>query len=899
MKTALRKAMSLLLALMMIFGTAALGYAESDEGECEPPGSFDVWEDEEVPTLNPGNPDRFKCNYFYDVYIPERPPTLPGEKGKLNGDYNEGNYGYNVVDNKAVIVDASVSGDVTVPSLLGGYEVTSIDETAFAQCGYSLTSITIPDGIVSIGRNAFYHCYGLKNVTISDSVTSIANGAFTCCHSLKKIYIPKNVSEIGSNPFADCVSLTEITVDPENKYYTSDENGVLFNKNKTELISYPAGNERTSYTIPAGVKNISFCAFAGCDTLTDVTIPKGITAIPASCFIGCSVLESISIPEGVTTIGADTFWECAALTSITIPDTVTDIGRDAFYGCKNLKEVYYAGSKKQWAAISIEYGNDLLNSATIHYGIHNVNWVVDGKQTAQEVKVGAKITPPANPTKSGYVFKGWSPAVPATMPEKDMTFTAVFEKAVYNVTWVVDSAKTTHKYEVGAKITAPANPTKSGYVFKGWSPAVPATMPEKDMTFTAVFEKIPEKNIYNLGEETYSFYNFGDTDSKGGHCFGMSVTSSAYYTGELDVTEIGVASSDKLYTLSKSSKVKEPICYYQNIQGSRRNKAIVAGARRFKNAHVDINADWTEVLNYVKNHEHDNKGTLQVINYVNSEGGHAMNFLYYSSVNGQDRVYVYDNNFPDVETYFYKDSLGKIRQAPKSTFKGALDSIGIVDVKKYLQNAGDFDFTQVIYANEGEVSISGAEAYVMLETSDGKVKYMYELPENASEVTIIPLVDNAEFTYIDEEYSFGTVSDDTVGLFTLASDDVHGAQNVGLKVVNIGFDIRTPSTTSITYGDSIVLHADVENLPEGAKIVWSADNSNFTYTASADGTTCTVSPSANGDTTFTATVVDANGNEISSDTQAMTSKAGFFQKIIAFFKGLFGLTKIIPEAFKF
>ena len=84
-------------------------------------------------------------------------------------------------------------------------------------------------------------------------------------------------------------------------------------------------------------------------------------------------------------------------------------------------------------------------------------------------------------------------------------------------------------------------------------------------------------------------------------------------------------------------------------------------------------------------------------------------------------------------------------------------------------------------------------------------------------------------------------------------------------------------------------------LPEGATIEWTASNENFTYSVSADGTACTVSPSSSGDTTFTATVYDESGNVIRKDTQVMTSKAGFFQKIIAFFKKLFGMTKLIPE----
>lgn len=112
--------------------------------------------------------------------------------------------------------------------------------------------------------------------------------------------------------------------------------------------------------------------------------------------------------------------------------------------------------------------------------------------------------------------------------------------------------------------------------------------------------------------------------------------------------------------------------------------------------------------------------------------------------------------------------------------------------------------------------------------------------------------------------------------------------------------IKTPSQSVINYGDSIILHADTENLPEGANIVWSANNNNFKIVShSIDGENCTVTPAATGDTVFTATVVDADGNEISSDTQTMTAKAGIWQKIVAFFKKLFGLTKIIPEVFEF
>ena len=117
-------------------------------------------------------------------------------------------------------------------------------------------------------------------------------------------------------------------------------------------------------------------------------------------------------------------------------------------------------------------------------------------------------------------------------------------------------------------------------------------------------------------------------------------------------------------------------------------------------------------------------------------------------------------------------------------------------------------------------------------------------------------------------------------------------------VVTATVEIRKPSQTEIKYGDSIILHADVENLPAGATIEWTADNGNFTYTASADGTTCTITPSATGTTEITATVYDSEGREICSDSVMMSAKAGLWQKIVAFFKSIFGLTVVYTEIFK-
>lgn len=108
--------------------------------------------------------------------------------------------------------------------------------------------------------------------------------------------------------------------------------------------------------------------------------------------------------------------------------------------------------------------------------------------------------------------------------------------------------------------------------------------------------------------------------------------------------------------------------------------------------------------------------------------------------------------------------------------------------------------------------------------------------------------------------------------------------------------IRTPSRTSISYKDGIVLHADAnKTLPAGSTIKWSTNNSNFKTTASADGKSLTIVSNSNGDTEITATLYSSSGSKLDTVTIEMTSKAGFFDKFISFFRNLFGMTRIYPE----
>ncbi len=944
MKNTAKKFLSLLIAAMMIFGAAVAGA-----------GSFDFVD---IGIKAEAAEEYYKEGY-YNYKIENGSATITGVDKSINGDVIVPSTlgGYSVANISAyAFCDCYNLTGVTITN-----GINNIGDCAFADC-HSLKSITIPDSVTNIGELAFIRCTSLTNITIPDSVISIGERAFYECTGLSSIIVdPENTTYL--NDESGVLFNRDKTVLIQYPIGNIRTNYSIPNTVTTIGFSAFEGNSSlTNITIPNSVISIGNSAFDSCVSLVSITIPDSVTSIISGAFRGCSNLISIDIPNSVTNIDASAFyntgyhnnaanWENKVLyignhlidteydiselyeiksgtktvagaafqhrirlTGIKIPDSMVTIGYRSFEGCDYLTDVYYSGTEENWNKITIDEYNECLLNATMNFveNLYCVTWIVDGAKTTQEYEAGAKITPPANPTKSGYTFKGWNPSVPETMPEKDMTFTAVFEKNVYTATWIVDGAKTTQKYELGAKITAPANPSKSGYVFKGWSPAVPAAMPANDMTFTAVFEKAPEKNIYNLGEETYNFQNpniytdyYRCDYGAGGHCFGMSATSSGYYMGELDITSAGGKKGQDLYDLTLTPDVQYPICYYQAIQGEFSKNATVAGGSWYLNNHkYNTNSDWNEVVNYVKNHAYDGKGTLQ-IGVRNNEGGHAVNFLRYEEVNGQARIYAYDNNFPAIETYFYMDSSGYIQQAPKSAFDEGLRCIALRSMTQYFELAGNYDSTRYIYAEKDTIAIKGATAYIMDGTENGVEYVMYGVPANAIEVTVTPLVNYAEFTYVEESYSFGALTDDTFGTFKLASsnEDDSFESEPSLTIHNAGTDasisIKSPSTATISYGDSIILHAEVENLPKGGKIVWESDNSCFALSASADGTTCTISPAENGSSTITATVVDADGNEVDSDSQTMTAKAGFFQKIIAFFKSLFGLTKVIPEAIKF
>lgn len=226
--------------------------------------------------------------------------------------------------------------------------VTCINDFAFSDFT-NIKSMTLPDGLTVIGAYAFDGCTNMESINIPDKVTNIGSYAFWECSALKEIMLPDSIKYIGSGAFVSCYSLEivdlgnssdldlelgyyvfdycnnikKFIVGKDVKNYSTDANGVLYNKDKTGLIKYTAGADRSTYTVNSNTVFIKEHAFEDSKNLKSIVIPSGLMSV----------------------------------------------SRNAFRDCDNLTDVYFLGTESEWNEVYIDdLGNDVLSIAKIHFG---------------------------------------------------------------------------------------------------------------------------------------------------------------------------------------------------------------------------------------------------------------------------------------------------------------------------------------------------------------------------------------------------------------------------------------------------------------------------------------------------------------------------------------------------
>ena len=237
---------------------------------------------------------------------------------------------------KVIVVDMATfcNNQVIVNLSSTNLPVTLIDSE-----GNVITGYVIPEGVETIGADAFRRCTGLTTVTILEGVTSIGSSAFWGCTGLTTVTIPSSLTSMDVSAFEGCWGLEKVIISDiaawcgisfgfrSNPLYFADH---LYSDKNTEI---------KGLVIPSGVTSIGQYAFENCDGLTSVTIPSSVTSIGAAAFRSCSSLTNVTIPSSVTRIGPSAFSDCSSLTSVTIPSSVTSIGSGVFSGNNNLTTV--------------------------------------------------------------------------------------------------------------------------------------------------------------------------------------------------------------------------------------------------------------------------------------------------------------------------------------------------------------------------------------------------------------------------------------------------------------------------------------------------------------------------------------------------------------------------------
>ena len=377
--------------------------------------------------------------------------------------------------------------EVVIPSMIDGKAVKKLADESFWDCS-SMTSVTIPDGVTSIGMASFWNCKNLTSVNISDSVTEIGLGAFYGCSGLKNITIPENVTKINALTFYQCKSLEKVNV-------------------------------------LGRITEIGASAFNYCSMLKRFIIPGSVETIGASAFSGTPI-TSIEIPLSVTSIGNNAFSECKYLNTITIPGSQVKFGTNVFlhttgvtiYGRDDSTAQTYANENNiPFQTIVFDYAENSDGGLTL----------IKYSGTGQSVSIPSDVGGKPVTSIGTWVFNGHSEITYVYIPDSITTIGwAAFSSCTGLTSVTIPNSVTTIGSEAFSGCTALEDVTigrsvnKINYsAFEGCTALNSAVVLNRYTNFgDNVFKDCPDLTVYATSDSTTESYaaansiNFVATD---------------------------------------------------------------------------------------------------------------------------------------------------------------------------------------------------------------------------------------------------------------------------------------------------------------------------------------------------------------------------------------------------
>ena len=289
--------------------------------------------------------------------------------------------------------DYAFAEKTNITSILFPATVTNFGEGAFAGCS-SLSSITIPEGTTSLKLGTFGNCDKLTNVSLPSTLLSIGNYAFLDCDILESITLPTNLTSLGEAAITQCYNLKNVSipssltnieplnfyllpmleminVDSNNLAYTSDE-GVLYNKDKSLILKFPAKKQVSSFSLPTSLNSIGDHAFMGNFYLTNLVIPEGVTNIGAWAVTDCKMLQSVQIPSSSTNISQSNFQQCYNLLTINVNG-----GNPVFFsqdGVLFLNQLYWMNTNYIYKEVLYRFPNGFSGNYIVPTGTKSIYW---------------------------------------------------------------------------------------------------------------------------------------------------------------------------------------------------------------------------------------------------------------------------------------------------------------------------------------------------------------------------------------------------------------------------------------------------------------------------------------------------------------------------------------------